>query len=230
MRPAVIAASQLQDLARARLADANALQDQYKRPGGGILADDLAQAIVEAAALNTTAGHVGGAKTRREGLVTAALQSTNSTSFTVLGTPDRATITVPASALLLVAYRARVNCSAGTGSAALFVNGIQLKAPASGGSAGQQADFTNSVQRRLLYSDSSGLQFTVDPSGETYGDQTPSSVGGVTFAPQFGRDLWIPVLVAAGTYDVEVRFKNSAGANTTEAEDRRLIALARSFA
>ncbi len=164
---------------------------------------------------------------RRGKSIIATEETRNSTSFGLMATPDRVSgITLPTDGLIFVAYQALWKTS-GQGQAAIFLNSNQVKIrPAYGAGAtapiaGLATTEAEANEYEGLASGGSGL---IGSPSAGAGDPQTSDVatgqvvgilGGV-FPP--GGPACI--FAAAGTYDVSVQFKASAG--TVTAKERKL--------
>lgn len=134
------------------------------------------------------------------------------TAYGVMPTPDQVTeIVLATNALIVVAYQATWQESvSGAGSAALFLNGVQLE------EAGQNATVVAAVgsmggtanESVPLSTSPVGLTSTTGGTGYP-GDVTTGQIVGVGV---FGGPCYI--FAAAGTYAVSVRFKSSSGSVT----------------
>lgn len=157
-------------------------------------------------------------------------QSTTSTSYTTLTTPDTVTITLPTKGLVAVWYRALAqNTIASNGKAAIFIGANQLKtAPATGGAGGvpivQEASLNNTINVDAFISTfAAGLAAATATAAEsevTTGltiTRDNSSVGGPCYFD-----------AAAGTYDISIKFKNTA-AGTLTVKNRHLWVAAYAF-
>ncbi len=156
--------------------------------------------------------------------VIATEQSTSSASYTTLSTPDEIKdIVVPTNGFLFIGYLATVKCSVfAAGRASLFINseqpvlGLQSPPPV-------QESFTfpsnsGGVDKYTgyLYTTSSGL---VSSTGGT--EVIPSSAPKIFSGGQDNISIGMTrLLVPAGTYTVNVRFKTSSG--TATVKDRTL--------
>lgn len=164
--------------------------------------------------LSDRLGHVG------RSFVTTS-QATGSTSYVLLGTPDRVqNVVVPTNAILQVRYLAMWNISGGggvTANAAIFVGGTQIAATKNVGTtdrsvavnATSSGDKWLSTWQHGLVGDSS--------AGGSADPPAPSSLGqvlGVGLTDGGGGACEIVGL--GGTVDVEVRFKITSGTLTVK--------------
>ena len=194
-----------------------------------VVTDAIANDAVTAAELADAAklGLTEGGVVRRGKAIIATEESTTSSSYTYLTTPDRVqNVVLPTDGLIFVAYTAAWKQSVdNTARAAIFV-GNQLKvhingsAPAvSEASIGTGSGSTNYAP---LSSVPGGLQATTGyptPYGAVTTGQAivgqntyatnPSGVGGIC-----------TIFAAAGTYDIGIKFKTSSG--TVTAKERKL--------
>lgn len=184
----------------------------------------------------------------------ATSQSTGSTTYTTLATPDQVTVSLPTNGLIAVWYQAMWQESAfGVSRAAIFIGGNQLEIQqtASGQGPGTQAAATNNASQSavnmplttysgglLSVQDVSGSGFTNDvTTGQVVGYQAPASAnfpvveiaGSVKALPANMPGLGGPcyVFAAAGVYTVSVKFKASSGSVT--ASNRKLWVKAITF-
>lgn len=173
----------------------------------------------------TVAANLGlsdGTDTRRGKCIIATEESRTNTAFGTMTTPDQVSgITVPTDGLIFVLFRAHWrNGAAGTAEAAIFLNDEQLKVPQANGapvvSGGSFSGLTlgyghlisgepSTSSTSTLYTETAGAYFALDVSDVTTGQAVVST------ATSGGRGSIIPIEVAAGTYDVSVRFKASTG-------------------
>jgi len=177
----------------------------------GILADQLA----DAAKLG-----ISGASTVRRGAVsTATAESTSSTTYTTLTTPDKvSSVVLPTNGLIVVAFQAIwQNTVAANARAAIFIGANQLKAGIGTGAPTVQevSGPTETNDDALLASSFAGL-LSVGGAGATTEVTTGQIVGA-----QSGNGGFVVVFAAAGTYDMSVQFKNSA-AGTLTVKNRHL--------
>lgn len=179
----------------------------------------------------------------------ATSQSTSSTTFTTLATPDQVTgIVLPANGLIRVWYQALWQYSAGTGSAqaAIFIGSNQLLVQGwDGGGAGHaplpEAAFgTPAAPNEPLFSFFGGLASGSSSTAASADATTGQAVGyingnGGPPSIQLGvQQMSIPsgsqvvsaiggpcdIFASAGTYTISVQFKASAGSVT--ASNRKL--------
>lgn len=157
----------------------------------------------------------------------ATSQSTSSTSFATLATPDQVTgIVLPINGLIAVWYRAIWSSTgSGAGSATIFLGANQVESDQGGTGPVAQAALTAAAGVSNGLS-TSGVGLISPNSGSSYGSdvttgQIVSTSGGVGGGPCY-------LFAAAGTYTVSVRFKASAGSVT--ASSRKLWVQAIPFA
>ena len=201
---------------------------------GNLDATNLAASAAQAAGVNQAGQTVKGATN------IATSESTSSTSYTTLATPDRvANVVLPSNGLIAVWYQATWQQSAASAAnAAIFVGSNQLSFGQAGVAAQnlQFASIGTQTAVDVLLSSGPGGVFSL--GGQTYtgayaGDATTGQivgggvVGGGTAAgdPQYGPCY---IFAAAGSYTVSVQFKCSSG--TVTAKNRRLWVQALSFA
>ena len=207
---------------------------------------------------NTFAQSVGsntGTQTVKGATNISASQSTSSTTYVTLATPDQVTgIVLPTNGLIVVWYQATWQESvAGAARAAIFVGSNQLKVPTAAANITQAAatNTATAAQNYPLFSFAEGLACYPFASGFVYGgDVTTGQVVGGTIprgAPEnnpvveLGSSIQsLPssgtggfaggpcyIFAAAGTYTVSVQFKASSGSVT--ASSRKLWVQALSF-
>ena len=173
--------------------------------------------------------------------IVSAEQSTTSTSYTLLGAPDRVqNIVLPTDGLIFVMFRALMADSLSNGRAAIFLGSNQVKSLFPG-----QPPPTTTGEARLLDGE---YQWVVSsPVGLAGGAAVSggASLGGVTTGMALGTrvdpssptdtrapayDVGQPCVIeaAAGTYDVSVRVKASSGA-TFYATERKLWVWSQAF-
>jgi hypothetical protein len=148
-------------------------------------------------------------------------QSTASTSYALLGTPDRVqNIVLPTDGLIFVIYRALVRNDAGAGVAGLFLNNTLIRSPALGSAPiSQDSLIGDSDYQWLLSSHETGLRTPSTGSASSDDGTTTGMIvgnGAVLGTPS----AIVAIEAAAGTYDVAVKFKAFSG--ITYAKDRRL--------
>lgn len=201
----------------------------------GVTAAQLAAAVQAAAGLN-------GSSTRRGKCIVATEESTTSTSYTTLTTPDRVSnIVMPTDGLIFVAYQAMWKSTvAGMQSqAAIFLGANQLKAAVSaaapttqsagfdasgGGAAGFYTNLHSSAVG--LSSDDSRLSTsstapvtTGQVAGAGYASEGDTRTDG-EIALTASQSGICAIFAAAGTYDISVQFKTASG--TVTAKERKL--------
>lgn len=145
----------------------------------------------------------------------ATSQSTSSTTFTTLATPDQVTgIVLPTNGLIAVSYQATWQESvSGAASAALFLGSNQIQiASNAGGPIGQAAGHGGTAaQNAPLFTTGAGLASFAVPGGYTGDVTTGQLVGGSASSASGGG---AQISAAAGTYTVSVQFKASSGSVT----------------
>jgi hypothetical protein len=191
---------------------------------------------------NVSAGVNDGTNKYSGALAVATEQSTVSTSFALLTTPDRIqSIVLPAMGLIHVLYQATWRCTtAGEGYAGIFLGNTQLKrasianASASDQTAVHMGNTANKWQP--LASFGGGLIGDGGPGAwgvaDYPGDVTTGMVVGAELGQDAGGDIdqrggAAVIFAAAGTYDVSVRFR--AGVGTVSVKDRKLWVWVRGF-
>ena len=205
---------------------------------GNIDAANLSAALAQAATVNQAGQTVKGAS------VVAASQTTSSTTYTTLSTPDQITgLVVPANGLIRVWYAATWQESvAGAARAAFFVGSSQLKTAALNISnspvtqAAATGNTNDAGSNQILASYPAGLLCPdIAGSGSYSGDVTTGMAAVSTSAPTielngtveqsilatpigFGGPCDIDNL-SAGTYTVSVEFKTSSGSVTASTVD-----------
>jgi hypothetical protein len=152
---------------------------------------------------------------RRGKVNTPTAESTSSTSYTLLTTPDRVqSVVLPTDGLIVVAYQALwQNTVANNARAAIFIGANQLKQAVgiSGGpSVAESAGPPEVSADGVLSSNISNGLASVGGAGNAVETTTGQLVGasGVAGGPCF-------IFAAAGTYDVSVQFKNNAAGTLT---------------
>ena len=151
--------------------------------------------------------------------IVAVEQSTNSGTYTELGTPDRVEdIVVPADGLLFVHYRALAKAAIGADAkAAIFIGSNQLKGQGIPAPVVHEVAVNDDEYQWLVTGPGGGLVYSAGNGAASDGVTTGLLAAGV-FA----------IEVAAGTYDISMRFKSSGSASVT-AKDRRLRAWSMAF-
>lgn len=197
--------------------DLNAIQDQVLR-ATGILNTDLNTEILEKLGLNS------GATARRGVSAVDGFESTASTVYTTLATPDRVTdIVVPTDGILRIGFRALWYLGApfavNLGFAAIFIDGVQLQKHGANGYQAQEATFFGGTTATVfcrLHSSAEGIQTT----NNQLGGATIALPQAVPSTGNVGGELL--VRVPAGTYTVEVKYKDVSGTHGVGVQSRRL--------
>lgn len=161
----------------------------------------------------------------------ATSESTTSTTYTKLTTPDQVTVVLPTDGLLAVAYQALWQNTVTVNSrAAIFLNSNQLKVAPSGGAGTVPvvAEATGNATINIdtpLVSTAAGLSSTNNTgnvtevtTGQVINHSNINAAGGVAY-----------IFAAAGTYTVSIQFKNVA-AGTLTAKNRHLWVWTQAFA
>lgn len=156
-------------------------------------------------------------------------QSTTSTTYTYLATPDSVSnVVISTGGLIFVAYQAMWNSSVATASnvsAAVFLNTNQL-----------QAIQSTTTTTPTVQAATNGAASTVaEPLASTFagliaGAQTSAYTGNVTTGQVLGTNATggiITIFAAAGTYTVGVEFKAASGSVTVS--NRQLWVWTRNF-
>lgn len=166
--------------------------------------------------------------------IIATEQSTESSSFTLLTTPDRVTgIELPENALLIVAYQALwKEGSAATAEAAIFLNENQVRIPSTDAITGSNEPIKQSAiigsSEKWAPLTSSGAGLYCDSSPPSVSNDSIVSTGQILGARDNGVDSMggyggLTVLTAAaGTYSVSVRFRRNGISGKTTAKNRKL--------
>lgn len=179
------------------------------------------------ATTNQTLGLSETGTSRRGKSIIATEQTTTSTTYTTLTTPDRVqNIVLPTDGLLCVAFQGMWKESVvSTARAAIFVGATQLKIANDRTNAVpivQEAALGVANQYKALSTTASGLNGAAgDATGYT-GDVTTGQVVGVAINASSSTVASGPCYIhaAAGTYTVSVQFKVSSG--TFTAKERKL--------
>lgn len=196
---------------------------------GGIDGANLSTAAKDAIGLSDAT------TVRRGKSIIATTENIAGAGYATLTTPDRvASLVVPANAVVWVSYWCEFLKTAGgageSGSAGLFFGANQVKSrfgvlPASGVSAGlfEAAIVLGGVaagQAAVVFTDfvDAGMAALISATGEPVDDTTNGHPVGA----------FVPVVVAAGTYTIEMRFKKTAGA-TVAISKRRLYCKVEAF-
>lgn len=179
------------------------------------------------AALAAVLGVTQGSTKRRGKTITATAESTGSTSYTTLTTPDEVTnIVLPTDGLLFVAFQALWRETVdGAARAALFLGSNQLKGQKVGDAAPavQEAEGPGNANIWTpLATGAEGLAGRAGSSNTSSGSDVTTgqvvSYDATTGAPGGACCIF----AAAGTYTVGVRFKASSG--SVEVKERKLWA------
>lgn len=170
---------------------------------------------------------VDGTSTVRRGKsIIATEESTTSTTFTTLTTPDQVqNVVLPTDGLFIVGFTGLWKEAAVTGSeAAIFLGSNQVKAQNNTGApAVQEAILSASVFNTYvsLATASEGL-LTLDPDdGASGSDVTTGQILGPLGASAPGSGGLCAIFAAAGTYTVSIQFKAASGGTIT-AKERKL--------
>ncbi len=203
---------------------ATALTSTLAWANGDIDGTNLSAAAAQSGGMNQSAQTVKGA------VNIPTSQSTSSTTFTTLSTPDQITgIVLPTNGLIVIGYMATWQNSVGNaGNAAIFIGANQLQYIATGTATAPlvqaaQGNGNTGIATPLGTSANgltSGLQSSNFTGNVTTGQILTAAGGGV------GGPCYI--FAAAGTYTVSVQFKASSGSVTVA--NRQLWAWARSVA
>lgn len=162
-------------------------------------------------------GITSGGSVRRGVSSIATEETTTSTTFTTLTTPDQvASVVLPSNGLIFVAYQALAKNSNVAGEAAIFLGANQLKVQAGGGHASQKATISNTAHRSLA-SCASGLKYSTESGGHVSDVTTGQIIGASATSADCGACV---LFAAAGTYTVSVKFLAAAG--TTTVKERTL--------
>ena len=199
---------------------------------GNLDATNLSATLAQSATVNQAAQTVKGA------VNIAGSQSTTSTAYTTLATPDQVTgIVLPANGLLVVGYKALMSV-AGTdiGFVGLFLNGVQVTTGGSGAPAAVESSVDGSTNLGHVVSDSSRGLVAMANTGTASSDVTTGQLvgayvsgGGVGSGLAPGGGLAV-MFASAGTYTVSVRYRVSVNTTTVAAQNRHLWVQALSFA
>lgn len=189
---------------------------------GNIDGDNLTAATNQALALNET-GTV-----RRGKSIIATEESRTNVAYGTLTTPDRVSnIVLPTDGLLYIAFQAMwKESSSGAAKAAIFIGSDQLKiATAAAAPAVQETGLGVTANNYIpLASAGLGLAIPSSFSAAYTGHVTTGQVVGVN---DTGRNGWVTVFAAAGTYTISIQFKASTGSVT--AKERKLWVKAEAF-
>jgi hypothetical protein len=190
-------------------------------------ADDIASTAAEDLGLSQT-GTV-----RRGAISIPTEQTTTSTAYTTLTTPDQvASVVLPADGLIFVMYRALWKLTGATSpaNAAIFIGSNQLvrsnpnSAPSAGvtsGSLPTDGDnygtvFTTAYARSLDRAASETSNSSLVTTGQHHG--TPSG----TSANEFPGWAAVPIEAAAGTYTISIKWNVDATGGTLSVKERKL--------
>lgn len=180
----------------------NGQLDSTNLTPGGVLAASLA----DAARLGLTDGGT----VRRGKVHNDAGDSTSSTSFVQLGTPDRVqNVVLPTDGLIVVLYQAIAVASVSNAAiCAIFLGANQLTVPASGlGAPAQQSGQGGHPGGATFGTTATGLNGWATATGSTEvttGEIAGGSVGVGSAGPCY-------IFAAAGAYDVSVQWRVTSG-------------------
>lgn len=191
---------------------ATALQTLLTWANGNVDAVNLSAALAQAASVNQSGQTVKGSSN------ISTSQSTSSTTYTTLATPDQVqSVVLPTNGLIQVCYQAIWSSSASAaGGASIFLNSNQLQLIGATGPVALATSTSGTGQNFLASHPTNGL---VNVGITSYsGDATTGQVAG---------EGMLSIFAAAGTYTISVQFKASSG-NVTVA-NRRLWVQALAF-
>lgn len=214
-------------------------------------ADNIAAGTLDVARLPTgiPATNIGSSSDRGKSII-ATSETTASTSYTTLTTPDVVpSIVLPTNGLIYVAYNALVwGGSVGTGNAAIFLGSNQVKvwpkAADGGAPIATHASMAGGTNFEPLMSCPEGLaaQSSGPTSAVTSAITTgqalaaATNTGGLTVSPDSGTSgSWTTkpgvcvIFAAAGTYDVSVKYKCTTGGGLLTAKERKLWVEAKGY-
>lgn len=205
----------------------NALTALVNLVNGNLDDDNIADGSATEAVLSSTVAELLGitrsGTVRRGKAVIAAEETRTNAAFGLLATPDRVQgVVLPTDGLLLIGYRAlwKASASASTNQAAIFLNGVQLRASDAAGAESVQAVSVSGTRSGFYRA------LSTAPFGLATGlfDGAASDVAFVTTGRALvasGDGGLAIVEAAAGTYDVSVQFKTN-GTNTVTVKERKL--------
>lgn len=174
---------------------------------GAVTADGLA----DAARLGLTDS----SNIRRGYLSIPTSQSVTSTTYTSLATPDQLPITMVSGGWLMIGFQGQWFSSvSAAGSAAIFVNGNQIRIQSSAGPVVQSAT-TVGVGQNSLYTSVAGL-------GAASNTATDGNTQIIGFT---GAGGIITSIAPAGTYNVGIQFKSTSGSVTASARQLWVMAI-----
>ncbi len=184
---------------------------------GNLDVDNLNAATAED--LGLTSGGV----TRRGSLFTTTTETTASTSYTTLTTPDQiSNVVLPTAGYIAVMFRANIKLTAasGNGRAAIFLGANQLRTPdtASAGTVPlvqETGDIPNAFYAPV-HTAALGLTTSISPNA----DHTDVTTGQIVGASTNSGPCYI--FADAGTYTISIKFKHSTGATTVSVKERKL--------
>ena len=171
--------------------------------------------------------------TTRAGLsYIATSEAIAGTTLAALATPDRVTnVVVATSGLLFVSVWARLLKTVGnaseTASVGLFLNGTQVKSQFGAVGSGSTGLFgtTGIIPSALVNSEAAAFTSDTDTGMASLLSTAGSAVDNTTAGHPVG--VFVPIVVAPGTYTVELRWAKVAGAIAVS--DRRLYVESRTF-
>lgn len=197
----------------------------YAALDGALDVDNLLAAVKQKLGLSD-AGAV-----RRGKSIVATEEVRANVAYGLMGTPDRVqSVVVPADGLLVVAFQALFKSSdAGTGRAAIFIAGNQVKIQDAPNRAPVvQEAATVGTDYDPVTTFGGGLIAGTASAGDHASDVATGQVLGVntTINDFYGGPCYIHGL-AAGTYDVSVQFR--AGSGAVSVKERRLFVWSMGF-
>lgn len=184
--------------------------------------DQLESALADKLGVSSTA------TVRRGKCIVATEETTTSTSYATLTTPDRvSSVVLPTDGLIFVTYLALMKSSASTGYAAIYVGSNQASIGRNDGApVAVEAGVGSSSYYGLVHTTGAGLSSAASSAANSSNVTTGQVVGGpITLFPSAGGTC--AIFAAAGTYDISVKFKTASG--TLSAKERKLWVWTQAF-
>jgi hypothetical protein len=169
-------------------------------------------------------GYSSDALKRRDVISIDTEETTSSSSFTTLTTPDIVeNIVVPEGGILFIHYQALWKSAVNGANvfAAPFINGTQLNFGVPGAVPTVQQAQDNKGFWMFLYSSCNGGGLMSEGEGTGHSSFGASPLGLTNLAG-------VPVIADAGTYDIDIRFK-AAGGTSVSVKERKLAVYTQIF-
>jgi len=182
---------------------------------------------------DTSGAPIAGSSDTRTSSIISTAETTASSTYTTLATPDQVSINVGAKDIVRVRYKAqwKISVSSGVQTASFFLNGVQLKSPKNAGAPTvTECQFTSlaTFYSHLVSTGSDtqgGLASTIGATADVTDVTTGQMLGFDHSTSSAGNTASVPGPfeihgLAAGAYTLSVQFKTTA--NTLSVRNRSL--------